>query len=154
MAATIEEMAYDLSLHAVGQQESRANELRSRTGTLLAAAAVTASFFGAQAVAAHDLDAPGVLALLAFLCTVAAGLVVLLPHSLVLEFRGSVVLEAARAAEAELSDAYEAATAWIEEFHESNSRTLERLARWYTPALIAVGVEIVLWTVSVSDNLL
>jgi len=154
MAQSVEELAYELSLAAVSQQESRANELRSRTGTLLAAAAVTASFFGSRAVVASDVDPAGVLALVAFLCGLGAGLIVLVPRRLILEFRGSVLLGAARAAHAGLPEAYEAASTWIEGFHEQNRNVLASLARWYTAALAAVGLEVVLWTASVGDKLL
>lgn len=45
------ELAYTLSLRTLGQQEASLNELRDRTGTLLAAAALVASFLGATAIA-------------------------------------------------------------------------------------------------------
>ncbi|HVE68944.1 MAG TPA: hypothetical protein VNB64_10230 [Solirubrobacteraceae bacterium] len=153
MTQTIEELAYDLSRAAVADQKTRANEFRTRTGTLLAAAAVTASFFGAQAVAAHELDTAGLLALVAYLCSVAAGLIVLLPRRLVVEFRGTVLLASARRTEADLSEVYAAATEWLESFHQRNRYTLVSLERWYTTALMALGAEIVLWTASVVDTL-
>ncbi|MDQ6915311.1 MAG: hypothetical protein M3155_05795 [Actinomycetota bacterium] len=153
MASSIDELAYDLSLAAIRQQETRLNELRARTGTLLAAAAVAASFFGARAAGGAKLDVLGFLALLAFACCSASGLYVLLPHQLVLEFRGSVLHEAAGKAQATLEDAHAAATEWIEGFHAANRYTLGTLTGWYTAAVVALGVEIVLWTLSVSGTL-
>jgi hypothetical protein len=40
MATTIDELAYRLSLRSQSQQENALNELRSRTGVLLAATAI------------------------------------------------------------------------------------------------------------------
>jgi len=68
-------------------------------------------------------------------------------------FRGSVLFEAARAADASADEAIRTAADWIEDFHERNRDELARLGRWYSAAVIAVGVEIVLWTLSVGDNL-
>jgi len=153
MASSIDELAFDLSLGAIRQQETRLNELRSRTGTLLAAAAVAASFFGARAVGGAKLDVLAVLALIGFSCCSGACLYVLLPHELVLEFRGSVLQDAAAQVEATLDDAHAAAAEWIDGFHTTNRDTLAGLTRWYTAAVVALGVEIVLWTVSLSDSL-
>ena len=97
MPDSVAEAAYDLALRAIEQQERRLNELRSRTGTLIAAASVAASFLGGQAAKAEKLDAPGGLAVVGYLVCVASALYVLLPHRLVLEFRGSAMLRAAHA---------------------------------------------------------
>jgi hypothetical protein len=53
------EIAYQRAVHALGQQEAALNELRSRTGTLLAAEAITTSFLGAAAVQHSALDLSG-----------------------------------------------------------------------------------------------
>jgi hypothetical protein len=71
---------------------------------------------------------------------------VLLPHRLVLAFRGSVLVKAAREATVAVADeAMEAATDWIEHFVEDNRTPLNDLSRWYTAACLALGAEIVLW---------
>jgi hypothetical protein len=73
---------------------------------------------------------------------------VLLPHRLVLAFRGSVLLKAAREATvADVDQALEATTDWIERFVEGNRAQLDGLSRWYTAACLALGAEIVLWLV-------
>jgi hypothetical protein len=48
----LEQLAYDLGLRALGQQERVLEELRARTGILLAATAFTASFLGGRSLAA------------------------------------------------------------------------------------------------------
>jgi hypothetical protein len=51
VAQDLVELAYELSLRNLGQQEAALNELRARTRTVLTASAVVASFLGATAVA-------------------------------------------------------------------------------------------------------
>ena len=55
--AALAELSYRSSAQALVQQEAAQNELRSRTGTLLAANAVTASLLGAAALKGGRLDA-------------------------------------------------------------------------------------------------
>lgn len=85
---------------------------------------------------------------------VGSALLVLLPHRLVLEFRGSSMLRAAGAVEqASVEEVLRAAVAWIERFHERNRDELHRVTLQYTIACAALGVEIVLWTVDLSGTL-
>jgi hypothetical protein len=145
---SLAEAGFDLSLKAVEEQESRLTDLRSRTGTLLAAASLAASFLGGQSIRTGELRFLGVLAIVAYVMCVAACIKVLLPHRLVFSFRGSVLLRTAReAAVDELEDALEAAMGWIESFIDSNRSELDALTRWYTGACLALGLEIVLWLV-------
>jgi ABC-type Fe3+-hydroxamate transport system substrate-binding protein len=48
--STLAELTYEQAQKALEQQERQVNELRSRMGTLLGAAALTASFFGSAAL--------------------------------------------------------------------------------------------------------
>jgi hypothetical protein len=84
---------------------------------------------------------------------VVASVYVLLPHSLVLEFRGSVVTELDVELGGGLDAAYGAVTEWLEEFHEQNRDKLSTLTRWFTASCAALGAEVVLWTVSVTGTL-
>lgn len=153
MPTSIAEAGYELSQNAISEQNERLGELRGRTATLLAAASLAASFLGGQSIRAGDLGLLGVLALVAYLVCVSACITVLLPHRLVFAFRGSTLIEAARAAQADLDDALEVATGWFEKFHEDNRIELERLTRWYTVACLALGAEIVLWLAGAPDIL-
>jgi hypothetical protein len=61
----IEQLAYDTALTALRNQDGELNQLRSRTGTLLAAASITASFFGVQALSRQASGTFSVVALIA-----------------------------------------------------------------------------------------
>jgi hypothetical protein len=76
MPESVDELAYDLSIRALSQQGHLVDELRSRTGTLLAASSVVASLLGAPALE-HGVDALGLLAIAAFIASVIAALDVL-----------------------------------------------------------------------------
>ncbi len=54
---------------------------------------------------------------------------------------------------ASVEEVLRVASGWIERFHEGNRDELSRMARWYTVACVALGIEIVLWTISLSDRL-
>ena len=84
-----------------------------------------------------------------------AALYVLLPHRLVLEFRGSAMLNAIAAVDhVTVEDTLRAASGWIERFHERNRAELQRLSRWVTVACAGLGFEIVLWIVSLGNSFL
>jgi hypothetical protein len=79
--AKLEQEAHRIAAQALGQQEQALTELRTRTGTLLTAASLIASFLGGQALARQGLSPWVVLALAAFGLSVVLCIYVLLPKS-------------------------------------------------------------------------
>jgi uncharacterized membrane protein YfcA len=73
-----ERLAYEAAQRALDKQERLIDELRSRTGLLLAAASLAASFLGREAFAGDPKDGLAIIALVAFLVAVAASVYVLL----------------------------------------------------------------------------
>jgi hypothetical protein len=153
MAATREELAFELSRAAIEHQEKRRTELRSRAGTVVAAASIAASVLTAQAGRGVDLDVFGAAAVIAFVACIATSLYVLLPHELVLEFRGTVLLDQTDRADADLRGIHRTVTEWLDEFHQRNAAVLDRLTSAYTVGCASLGAEIVLWTLSYGDRL-
>jgi hypothetical protein len=78
--STLAELTYEQAQKALEQQERQVNELRQRMGTLLGAAALIASFFGAAALGRDGTSLHVVLAGIALAVTVLSGLFVLYPH--------------------------------------------------------------------------
>lgn len=148
--ASVAELAYDLSRASLGEQEKRLADLRSRAGTLLAAASIAGSFLASSR---GELDTMAILASAAYVGCVATAVYVLLPHELVLEFRGSLVARVADEVGGELADALAAVTEWLEDFHDANASTLATLGRWYTASCAALGGEVLMWTLSVTGTL-
>ncbi len=79
---TLEEITYEAGRSALADQESLIAGIRQRTGTLLAAHALVASFLGATVVRARGLHSFGWLALVALVLGLLAAAVLLAPWRL------------------------------------------------------------------------
>ena len=144
---SVRHLAYELTRGSLAEQEKRLSGLRTHAGTILAAASIAGSFLAAKN---GSIDTLAILAIVAYIACVGAAVYVLLPHELVLEFRGSVVNELEDEHGGGLEAAYEAVTEWMEGSHDSNADKLQALGRWYTTACAALGAEVLLWTLSVT----
>ncbi len=79
---TLEEITYEAGRSALSDQDSLVAGIRQRTGTLLAALALVASFLGATTVRAQGLQPLGWVALTALVLGLAAAAVLLAPWQL------------------------------------------------------------------------
>jgi hypothetical protein len=141
-------LAYDLSRSALRDQAERLSDLRTRAGTLLAAASIAGSFLG---VTKGTIDTLAVLALVAYLVSVGTAVYTLLPHELTTEFRGTALLRVAHDVDATDDEAYEATINWLERIRSENVGMLDNLAKWYVASAVALGVEVVLWTLALTS---
>lgn len=82
MAETIEQIAYDAGRRALADQEALVAGIQQRTGTLLAAHALVASFLGATTIRAHGLTPPAWIALLALALGLSVAAAILSPWRL------------------------------------------------------------------------
>lgn len=139
-------ISYELSLRALNQQEGVLNELRARTGTLLAASSLVASFLGARAAIAGAFSWLTVLGLGAFAITILGGLYVLIPRGgLIFALRGTVLLEEEFGEPGGLPEVHRRLTYWLEGFRDDNQRIIDRLFRAFSVAALAVLAEVILW---------
>jgi hypothetical protein len=74
-----EEIIYDAGRHALADQEGLVSGIRQRTGTLLAAHALVASFLGAATIRAHGLEFLSWIALAALVAGLGVAAVILAP---------------------------------------------------------------------------
>ncbi len=79
---TLEEITYEAGRSALADQESSVAGVRQRTGTILAAHALVASFLGATTVRAQGLHALGWVALTALVLGLVAAAILLAPWQL------------------------------------------------------------------------
>jgi hypothetical protein len=150
VAASIEEFSYQLTAEALREQERAVAALRTRAGTVLAAASVSGSFLGTK-VSHGSLDVWAVLALIAFVLCVGAAIYVLLPHQLVFAFRGQALLAASdHEGIDDVTEAYRAAGIWIEPMLESNRNRIGDLSDWFSISCVLLTAEVILWTVSLA----
>lgn len=144
------ELAYGLSSGMLERQERVMDELRARTGTLLAASSIAASFLGAQAARQHT----GLLTFLAvgtFVISVLAATYVLLPKpNLVFALRGSVLFEEEFPKDLPLDETHRRLAYWLEDFHSENQVVIDRLFKLFRVATIAVLLQVVLWVTEIA----
>jgi hypothetical protein len=150
--SALAQLSYELSLRTLSQQESTLNELRARTGTLIAAASLVTSFLGGAAIARHGLDVWSVLALIAFVASVTLATWVLLPEgNLIFSVHGSALFEDEIEADIfEIGETYRRLAYWLDGYHAENKPKLARLFvryRWSTVALLA---EVVFWSLQLA----
>jgi hypothetical protein len=151
VAASIEELSYQLTADALAEQERALNALRTRSGTVVAAASISGSFLGAK-VNHGRLDVWAILALIAFVLCLGAAIWVLLPHRLVFAFRGEALLaESDHQGVEDVAEAYRAAGIWIEPHLDVNAEKIGELSEWFTVSCGLLAAEVILWTVSLAS---
>jgi hypothetical protein len=152
---TYERLAYDAAQRALDKQERLLEELRSRTGLLLAAASLAASFLGREAFAGHPKRGLALLALAAFLLAVGASVYVLLPkrNKFVFALVGSGLYEGLYEVRDDLAEVYRRLAYDLDRFWDENDLELQRLFKAFRLAAAGISVEVVVLIVMVSDNL-
>ena len=149
MAQSIEQLSFELTAGALAEQERALAGLRTRAGTVLAAASIAGSFLGAET----SRGSPGVwgaLALLVFVLCIASAIWVLMAHDLVFAFDGQALLAESDPRAQDTREAYRAASTWIEHHLGGNREKLNGLSAWLTASCALLAVEIVLWTLSLT----
>ena len=150
-----ERLAYEAALRALDKQERLIEELRSRTGLLLAAASLAASFLGREAFAEHPKRGLAILALVAFLLAVGASVYVLLPKTGKFTFAmvGAGLYEGLYELRDDLGEVYRHLAYDLDRFWDDNDVELQRLVMAFRLAAVGLSAEIVILIAMVSDTL-
>src|SRR5262245_4856780 len=145
-------LSYELSLRTLSQQEAALNELRARTGTLIAAASIVASFLGGTAIAKHGLDAWSVLALASFVGSTALAIWVLLPREhLIFSVHGSTLYEdELRADVLDIGETHMRLAYWLDGFHAQNAAKVSPLFTCYRWAIGLLLFEVLFWSLQLA----
>ncbi|HWX44583.1 MAG TPA: hypothetical protein VNY52_04590 [Solirubrobacteraceae bacterium] len=148
MAGSIEQLSFELTAGGLAEQERALAGLRARAGTVLAAASIAGSFFGAK-TSHGSLGVWGVLAMVSFALSVGSAIWVLLPHSFVFAFRGETLLaESDHRGVSDVTEAYRTAGIWIEPHLEANRRKIAGLSDCLAVSCALLAAEVILWTLS------
>jgi hypothetical protein len=142
-------LAYETSLRTLTLQEASLNELRARTGTLVAAASLVTSFLGGAAFTRSGFDAWSILALVAFVVVIGAATWVLLPRKnhLVFSIHGSKLYEGEiRDDVFAIGETYRRLAYWLDGFHDGNDPKINRLFAFYRVATALLLVEVAAWS--------
>lgn len=154
MPRLLAEISYQSAVHALGQQESALNELRSRTGTLLAAEALTTSFLGAAAIQHGALELPGRLAIACFGVSLAISLFILLPwRGLRFSLSGLALYRSLHACGEDEEEVHRRAAYWLEVLWSGNEVLIARLYPLFTMSVVVLALELVLWAVDLRSIL-
>lgn len=140
------ELIYEQAQKALEQQERQVNELRQRTGTLIAAAALTASFFGTAALGRDGVSVPVVLAGVALAVTVLSGLYVLYPHDLDFASDARRLYDALKSDRDDAGRIYLRLAFGLRDTRTQNGSRVEWLVRGFATASIALAAQIACWT--------
>jgi hypothetical protein len=148
-SGSLDHLAYQLSLHALERQERTLDELRARTGILLAASSLTASFLGARAAEAGS----GWLtfaALAAFVASIVLLALILMPSStFIFSLRGTALLDAERQDPGGLTETYRRLAYWIEGYIDGNQPLIDVGFGRYRWATALVVCQVVLWVAEI-----
>ena len=146
-------LSYESSLRSLDKQEGLVDELRARTGLLIAASSLAASFLGQPALARAGTILTA-LALSAFAHSVASSLYVLIPkRGLVFSVAGSGLYEGLFEFRDDMTEVYRRMAYDLDRFWEANDRKLQRLFLAFTVAALALGAEVILLLSSIADTL-
>jgi hypothetical protein len=146
VAASVEELVFDLSLDSLEFQRNVLQDVRARSATLLTASSIVTSFVGGRAIDAVGLNAITAAAMVAFFFT-------LLPAIYVVTTRaeGSFSIDGAwlyadlAPAEASLEDAYVALAEEIRETREANRPLVDRVLWSLRSGFGALILEVILF---------
>ncbi len=144
----LSELSYEASVRALEVQERAIDQLRARTGTLLAVSSLSASFFGAETIQrSGGLGAFGALALISLVISIMLCIYVLLPkRGFVFSVSGPALYERLFAYANDDQEVRRRLTYWLEEYWRANEAKLEELGRFYFAAGIALVAQLVFWS--------
>jgi len=149
------ELSYDAAIRALDLQERGVEQLRARTGTLLAASSLTASFLGAQTIQhSSDLDVLDVFALISLACSVLLCIYVLLPKSgFVFSLNAPTMYESLFEVANDEREVYRRLVYWLESYWQSNQAKIDRLGRYYFGAAVILLLQLVFWSWALADTI-
>lgn len=152
---SLSDLAYQAAIRALDVQERGIEQLRARTGILLAASSLTASFLGALAIQHASTFGPlDALALLAMVASICLCVYVLLPKS------GFVFSLSARGMYEQLfefrdddEEVRRRLIYWLESYWQDNQAKIDVLGRYYLAAAVTLVVQLILWSSALSATI-
>lgn len=150
-----EKLAYEAALRGLDKQEGLLEELRSRTGVLLAASSLAASFLGQQAFRDPSPRGLALTSLGAFVISIAASVYILLPKkNLIFAESGSGLYEGLFTVREDMAEVYRRLAYDLDRFWESNDEKIKWLTRAYTVAAASIVVEILSLAALLGDSII
>ena len=154
MAATLEEMAYEAALRSLDRQEALVDELRARTGLLLAVASLAATLGGRASLSSTPRFELIVIAV-AFVMSIGACLFILVPkrNRFYFSLSGPAVYEELFEFRDDIAEVWRRLSYDLDRFWQRNDDVMQPLFRAYWIAAGALVLEIVTLLAAVGANL-
>jgi hypothetical protein len=150
--ADLAALAFELSRKRLDQQERVLEELRSRTGVLLAASSLAASFLGQEAFGDSGWGLLAFVAAGAFLITMLASVYVLLPRDrLIFSVIGSAVYEEFYGED--LEEVHRRLAYELDRFWEGNNERIRQIRDAFALAATGLIVEVLALVALVADTI-
>ena len=146
---SLETLAYEASLRSLDKQEKVLDELWARTGLLLAASSLAASFLGRPAI---ERSTP-VLVIAAFAISLASLYILLPKRELLFSLVGAKVYEQMYEFRADMAEVHRRRAYDLDRFWEANDRKLQKLFLSFRIAVSALAVEIAFLLAAATDTL-
>lgn len=155
MPEDFEKLAYEEAVRGLDKQEGLLEALRTRTGVLLAASSLAASFLGQQAVSHSSPPGFAVVALLAFVASMGGGVVILLPkRDLVFATGGADCYAGLYEIRGDMAEVYRRLAYELDRLWDSNNNAIRQLSRIFTLAAASLVVEILSWAAILGDSII
>lgn len=154
-STSLADLSYQAAVRALDLQERAVEQLRGRTGTLLAATSLTASFLGAQTIQhRHGLGTLGVLALIALAISIVGCVYVLLPkRGFVFSISAPAMYEALFEFSDDPDEVRRRLIYWLEGYWASNQTIIDGLGRYYAAATLALTFQLMLWSAALASTI-
>jgi len=150
-----ERLAFEAAQRSLDKQERLLEELRSRTGILLAAAALGASFLGREAFGGDPRRGLAIGALAALLVAIGSSVYILVPKAdrFVFAVVGSGLYEGLYANRNDLPEVYRRLAYDLDRFWDANDTEMQKLITAFRVAAGALVAELLLLVAMVGDTL-
>jgi len=154
-AGHLAKLSYDAAIRALDLQERGVEQLRTRTGTLLAASSLTASFLGAQTIQrSSGLGTLDALALVSLVSSILLSIYVLLPKSgFVFGLNAPRMYESLFEVADDEREIRRRLIYWLEGYWQSNQAKIETLGRYYFGAAITLLLQLLFWAWALADTI-
>lgn len=148
VSAGLPELTYELATRALEEQEGALRDLRSRAGTLLAAAALVATFLGSAALSDGAFELAEVVAILALFVTLGMCLWTLLPHTPAFAVDARAAYDDLAADADDVVRVHLRLAFALRDQRARNQSRIDQLYRVFAGGVIALPIQILAWAIA------
>jgi hypothetical protein len=154
MASNVSELAYETAVASLRRQEEELNQLRQRTGMLLAAGSLVASFLGAETLGRQGTGAWTALAVIAFFLSAATCIYLLAPKSgLGFSVSGSQLYREFEGHGSNLDPVYVQLAEWLQGAWNDNQDKLDGMNRIFAFSSAMLVLEMFFWVMALRGRI-